>query len=159
MLCTLTLNGLVHAMDDMKWSVGREFDIINVSIDPRDTPALALAKKKNYIRQYGRAGAEAGWHFLTGNESAIRQLADEAGFHYAYDTTSKQYAHPSGLVILTPEGKISHYFFGVTYDVNDIFPRAFVTGDASGNRIGSPVQRLILLCFHYNPSGENMEQP
>jgi protein SCO1/2 len=148
MLCTLTLNGLVQTMEDMKWSIGKDFEIVNVSIDPRDTPALASAKKRNYLKQYGRAGAEDGWHFLTGDEPAIRQLADEVGFHYAYDEASKQYAHPSGLVILTPDGKISHYLFGVTYDAQNLFDSLH---DASGSRVGSPIQQFILLCFHYNP--------
>jgi protein SCO1/2 len=148
MLCTLTLNGLVQAMEDMKWSVGREFDIINVSIDPRETPALALAKKRNYLKKYGRSGADAGWHFLTGDEPAIRALTTEAGFKYVFDPASKQYAHPSGLVILTPDGKISRYLFGVTYHASDLFAALH---DASGEKIGSPIQRLILLCFHYNP--------
>jgi len=148
MLCTLTLNGLVQAMEDMKWSVGREFDIINVSIDPHETPALALAKKKNYLRSYGRSGADAGWHFLTGDESAIRELTGEAGFKYVYDPASKQYAHPSGVVILTPQGKISQYLFGVTFHASDLFA---ALRNASGEKVGSPIQRLVLLCFHYNP--------
>ena len=147
MLCTLTLNGLVQAMEDMKWSVGREFDIINVSIDPRETPALAVAKKNNYLKKYGRPGADAGWHFLTGDEPVIRELTTEAGFKYVFDPASKQYAHPSGVVILTPDGKISRYLFGVTYKASDLYASL---RDASGEKIGSPIQRLVLLCFHYN---------
>ncbi|HEX3626005.1 MAG TPA: SCO family protein [Verrucomicrobiae bacterium] len=148
MLCTLTLNGLVQAMEDMKWTVGRDFEIINVSIDPRETPALAQAKKNNYLKKYGRAGADAGWHFLTGGEPAIHELTTEAGFKYVFDPASKQYAHPSGVVILTPDGKISRYLFGVTYHASDLFASL---RDASGEKIGSPIQQLILLCFHYNP--------
>ena len=148
MLCTLTLNGLVQTMEDMKWGVGKEFQIIDVSIDPHETSALALAKKRTYLKQYGRSGADAGWHFLTGDESAIQQLTSEVGFHYAYDSASKQYAHPSGLVILTPAGKVSHYIFGVTYDAKTLFESL---QDASGDKVGSPIRRLVLLCFHYSP--------
>ena len=115
MLCTLVLNGMVDSAQDMKWSIGRDFDVVDVSISPRETPALAAAKKESYVKQYGRSGSAQGWHFLTGQDQAIRQLADEVGFRYAYDPVSKQYAHPSGLIILTPEGKVSHYLFGVTY--------------------------------------------
>lgn len=148
MLCTLTLNGMVQSLQEMKWSAGREFQIVNVSIDPRETPALAAAKKRSYLKRYGRTGAEAGWHFLTGDESAIRQLANEVGFHYAYDAASKQFAHPSGLVILTPQGKVSGYLFGVTYDARELFASVQT---AAKEQAGSPIQRLVLLCFHYNP--------
>jgi protein SCO1/2 len=148
MLCTLTLNGLVQAMEDMKWSVGKDFDIVDVSINPHETPALALAKKHTYLKRYGRSGADVGWHFLTGDESAIRALTGEAGFKYVYDPVSKQYAHASGLVILTPEGKISRYLFGVTYHASDLYASLH---DASGQKISSPIQQLVLLCFHYNP--------
>jgi len=148
MLCTLTLNGLVQAMEDMKWSVGKDFDIIDVSINPHETPALALSKKRSYLKRYGRSGADAGWHFLTGDDSAIRALTDEAGFKYVFDPVAKEYAHPSGVIILTPGGKISHYLFGVTYNSRELYASLH---DASGEKISSPVQQLILLCFHYNP--------
>jgi protein SCO1/2 len=148
MLCTLVLNGLVESLQDVRLNPGKDFEIINVSIDPRETPALAAAKKRAYLKRYRRAGAEQGWHFLTGEEAAIRQLADEAGFRYAYDTTAKQYAHPSGLVILTPEGKVSRYFSGVSYS-NKEMNSALVA--ATANKIGSPIQQFFLLCFHYNP--------
>lgn len=148
MLCTLTLNGLTEAMEDMKWSVGREFEIVDVSIDPSETPALALAKKSSYLRRYGRAGAESGWHFLTGDTNAIHDLTEAVGYHYEYDPVSKEYAHPSGLVILTPSGRISRYIFGVTYSARDLFP-ALQT--ASARRVGSPIEQFVLVCFHYNP--------
>lgn len=148
MLCTLVFNGMVEALQDLRWSIGREFQVIHVSIDPRETPALAAAKKATYLKRYGRTGAAAGWHFLTGNETAIRQLAGEVGFQYAYDPATRQFAHPSGLIILTPGGKVARYAFGVTFAPRDLLT-ALQT--AAGNRIGSPVERLILLCFHYNP--------
>src|SRR5690348_3646919 len=110
MLCTLTFNGMVEGLNDMKWSIGDEFNVVNVSINPRETPELAAAKRKNYLKQYGRPSAAAGWHFLTGDEPQIRKLADEVGFQYAYDPSVHQYAHPSGLTILTPDGKVSKYF-------------------------------------------------
>lgn len=148
MLCTLTLNGMVESLEDLKWNIGDEFDVLNVSINPHETPALAFAKKKTYLKRYGRHGADAGWHFLTGNEAQIKRLADEVGFQYAYDPQSKEYAHASGLVILTPDGKISHYLFGVTFASQDFFT---ALQDASKKKVGSPIRELILLCFHYNP--------
>jgi protein SCO1/2 len=148
MLCTLTFNGMVEAMNDMRWSIGSQFNVVHVSINPKETPELAAAKKKSYVRQYGRAGADAGWHFLTGDEPHIRKLADEVGFHYAYDASIKQYAHPSGLVILTPDGKVTKYFFGVKFSPPELYS---ALQDASARKVGSPIERLVLLCFHYSP--------
>ncbi|HEX4263374.1 MAG TPA: SCO family protein [Verrucomicrobiae bacterium] len=148
MLCTLTFNGMVEAMNDMKWSIGDQFNVVYVSINPKETSQLAAAKKQTYLRRYGRPGADAGWHFLTGDEPAIRKLADEVGFHYAYDPAVKQYAHPSGLVILTPEGKTAKYFFGVTFSSPAVYT---ALKDASVRKVGSPIERLVLLCFHYSP--------
>jgi protein SCO1 len=148
MLCTLTFNGMVEAMNDMKWSIGDEFNVVHVSINPNETPQLAAAKKQTYLRRYGRHDAAAGWHFLTGTEPNIRQLADEVGFHYAYDPSVKQYAHPSGLVILTADGKVTKYFFGVKFAPSELY--AALQG-ASQREVGSPIERLVLLCFHYSP--------
>ncbi len=148
MLCTLTFNGMVEGMNDMKWSIGDQFNVVHVSINPKETPELAAAKRRNYLKQYGRPGAAAGWHFLTGDEIQIRSLADEVGFHYAYDPSVQQYAHPSGLVILTPDGKVSKYFFGVKFAPPELYT---ALQDASKRNVGSPIQRLVLLCFHYNP--------
>jgi protein SCO1/2 len=148
MLCTLVLNGMVEGLQDIRWTIGKEYEVINVSIDPSETPSLAAAKKHSYLKRYGRDGAEAGWHFLTGDSDAIRRLADEVGFEYAYDSASNQYAHPSGLVILTSEGKISGYQFGVTYSPRELFASL---NNASSHKIGSRIQELILLCFHYRP--------
>ena len=148
MLCTLVLNGLTESAAEMKWSIGREFDVVSVSVNPHETPALAAAKKRSYVKRYGRSGTAQGWHFLTGSEPAIRQLADEVGFRYVYDSGSKQYAHPSGLVILTPSGDISGYLFGVNYRPNDLFQ---ALQRAGSNQVSSPIQQFILLCFRYNP--------
>lgn len=148
MLCTLTFNGMVQAMTDMRWSIGDQFNVVYVSIDPKETPQLALAKKRTYLKRYGRAGAAPGWHFLTGDEPQIDKLADEVGFHYAYDPAVKQYAHPSGMVILTPEGKVSKYFFGVIFSSPQLYA---ALKEASTHKVGSPIERLVLLCFCYSP--------
>ncbi len=147
MLCTLVLNGAVSSFQDLKWTAGENFDVIYVSIDPNETPQLAAEKKKAYVRSYGRGKAD-GWHFLTGDKNAIQKLADEVGFHFAWDPAIKQFAHPSGLVILTPDGKVSHYIFGVTYSAEDLNS---ALRDAGANKTGSPVEQFILLCFHYSP--------
>ncbi len=148
MLCTLTYNGMVEGMNDMKWSIGDQFNVVNVSINPKETPELAAAKRKNYLKQYGRPEAADGWHFLTGDDPQIRQLADEVGFRYAYDSSVQQYAHPSGLVILTPDGKVSKYFFGMKFLPPELYA---ALQDASRHNVGSPIERLVMLCFHYSP--------
>ncbi len=148
MLCTLVLNGMVETMQDLRWTIGKEFTVVNVSIDAKETPELAAAKKRTCLKRYGRSGAEAGWHFLTGNEASIRKLADEVGFQFAYDEAAKQYAHPSGFLVLTPDGKISRYFLGVTFSPKDLHQALEAAADRG---IGTRIQDLILLCFHYRP--------
>ncbi len=148
MLCTLINDGLIESLQELPFKVGKEFNVINVSIDPNETPEVAAVKKKEYLKRYGRAGAEAGWHFLTGDKQTIGQLANQAGFRFAYDPQSHEYAHPSGLVVLTPEGKISRYFFGVSYEPNEL--RSAIIAASNGQR-GSVITQLILLCYHYNP--------
>jgi protein SCO1/2 len=148
MLCSMVLNGLVETLQDMKWKVGQQFVIINFSINPRESSQLAAAKKHSYLRRYGRTGAENSWHFLTGDDPAIHRLADEVGFRYAYDPMSKEYAHPSGFIVLTPKGTVSRYFFGVSHVPAELYQ---ALSDASINRTGSPIQQLFYLCFHYNP--------
>ena len=147
MLCSLVLNGAISTFQDLKWSVGKNFDVIFASIDPNETPQLAAEKRKNYLRSYGR-GQPEGWHFLTGDKNSIQQLADEVGFHFAYDPRTKEFAHPSGLVILTPDGKISRYIFGVTYSAKELNS---ALREANAKKIGSPAEQFILLCFHYAP--------
>jgi protein SCO1/2 len=149
MLCNSTLNGMVEALNDMKWSIGKEFAVIHVSIDPTETPQLARAKKQTYLKRYGRERAADGWHFLTGQQQAIQQLAEEAGFRYAYDSQYKQYAHPGGLIILTPTGRINRYFAGVTYSPEQLFT---TLNDASREQIGSRIKELFLLCFSHSPT-------
>jgi protein SCO1/2 len=149
MLCTLALNGQLRAYRGLDFTVGREFEVVVVSINPRETPVLAAAKKATYLSSYRRAGAENGWHFLTGTEPSIRALADAVGFHYEYDPESKQYAHATGLMVVTPEGRIAAYQYGVEYSARDL--RLALVG-ASEERIGSPVDQVLLYCFHYDPA-------
>jgi protein SCO1 len=148
MLCTLVLNGLVESLQDLKMDVGKQFQVINISIDPKEAPELAAAKKRTYLKRYGRHGAELGWHFLTGQEEPIKRLADEVGFHYAYDPTLQQFAHPSGIIVVTSEGKVARYFFGINFAPRELDA---ALRQASANHIGSPIKQLMLLCFHYSP--------
>jgi protein SCO1/2 len=148
MLCTLINDGLIESLQELRFDVGRDFNVVNVSIDPNETPAVAAAKKVEYLKRYGRPGAAEGWHFLTGNEQAIAQLANEAGFRFQYDPASREYAHPSGFIVLTPSGKISRYFFGVNFDPKEL--RSAIVA-ASKSQSGSVIKDLILLCSHYNP--------
>ncbi|HEX5221528.1 MAG TPA: SCO family protein [Verrucomicrobiae bacterium] len=148
MLCSLVLNGAVEALQDLKASPGEDFEFVCVSIHPAETPGQAAAKKRTFVKRYGRDDTGDGWRFLTGDEAAIERLADEVGFRYAYDAQLREYAHPSGLIVLTPEGKVSRYLFGVSFSASEI-DRALK--DARGKRIGSPIEQLILLCFHYRP--------
>jgi protein SCO1 len=128
--------------------VGGQFQVIYVSIDPGEGPELAAAKKRAYLRRYGRARTEAGWHFLTGEERSIRQLAAEVGFQYAYDPALRQYAHPSGFTVLTGEGKVARYFFGVAFPPKEL---SLALREAAAEKTGSVVEQLYLLCFHYSP--------
>jgi len=146
MLCTLTLNGLERTMRVMPLDVGNQYSVVTVSFDPHETPALAAAKKQEYLAHYERPGGAAGWHFLTGEESSIRQLTDIVGFHYNYDPKSGQYAHTTGL---TPQGKIARYFYGVEFSPRDL---RLSLVEASANKIGSPVDEILLFCFHYDPA-------
>ena len=148
MMCTLVLNGLVHTMREIPFTAGDQFDVVTVSFNPRETPALAAAKKRSYLKSYGRAGAEKGWHFLTGDEASIQALTEAAGFRYVYDPDTRQYAHATAIMVLTPEGRLSRYFYGLEYPARDL---RLSLVEASGNKIGSPVDQLLLFCFHYDP--------
>ena len=149
MLCTLTLNGLVRTMRVMPFDVGDQYAVVTVSFDPHETPALAAAKKGEYLAHYARPGGAAGWHFLTGEESSIRRLTEAVGFHYNYDPQSGQYAHTTGLVVVTPQGKIARYFYGVEVSPRDL---RLSLVEASANKIGSRVDEILLFCFHYDPA-------
>lgn len=148
MLCNLVLNGLTKNLKPLSFSAGEEFDIISLSFDPRETPALAAEKKKNYINDYGRASAASGWHFLTGDSANIARLTEAVGFRYQYDPVTQQYAHAGGIMVLTPQGKLARYFYGVDYPSRDL---RLSLVEASENKIGSPVDQLLLYCYHYDP--------
>ena len=148
MLCTFVLNGTLNATKSMVFEMGKEYEIVTVSIDPQETARLAESKHTMYAGLYGRPGAVNGWHFLTGDEAAIRQLADSVGFRYVYDKTSQQYGHASGIMVLTPLGRVSRYFYGIEYSPRDL---RLALVEASGGSIGSPVDQILLTCFHYDP--------
>jgi protein SCO1/2 len=149
MLCTVTLNGLAQSMRHLPFDVGREFNVVTVSFDPRETPTLAAAKKKNYVADYGRPGAAEGWHFLTGKPEAIRRLTDAVGFRYIYDAKQDQYIHTAGIILATPRGKISRYFYGIQFPARDL---RLGLVEASSDMIGSPTDQVLLYCFHYDPA-------
>jgi protein SCO1/2 len=146
MLCTQILNGLTISLRGMSLESGRDFEVVTVSIDPTETPELAARKKDQYLRRYARGSA--GWHFLTGAEPQIRQLASAVGFRYAYDPRTKQYAHASAIMVLTPAGKLSKYFYGIEYASRDL---RLGLVEASEEKIGTPVDQLLLYCYHYDP--------
>ena len=147
-LCTMTLNGLVSAMNAVAFDAGREYDVVTVSFEPRETPALATAKKEAYLKRYQRPGAAAGWHFLTGDPAEIARLTQAVGFRYTWDERIRQYAHPSGVVVLTPEGRIARYLFGIEYAPKDL---RFALVEASQGRVGGVVDQAILYCYQYDP--------
>ena len=147
MLCTQILNGLVISLRGMSLVSGRDFEVVAVSIDPTETPDLAARKKAEYLRRYAKSST--GWHFLTGAEPQIRHLAEAVGFRYAYDPQTKQYAHASAIMVLTPGGRLSRYFYGIEYAPRDL---RLGLVEASENKIGSPADQLLLYCYHYDPS-------
>jgi protein SCO1/2 len=149
MLCNLVLNGLTQTMSELPFDAGKEFEVVTVSFDPRETSALAAAKKRTYLSRYGREGAAAGWHFLTGQQQSIDRLAASVGFRYRYDPQRDQFAHASGIVLLTPTGRVSRYFFDVKYSPRDV---RLGLVEASQNQIGSPLDQVLLFCFHYDPT-------
>jgi protein SCO1/2 len=149
MLCTMTLNHLNGHLKTMSFEIGKEFDVVTVSFDPREKPDLAAAKKAQYVREYKRSGAHSGWHFLTGDDESIRKLTDAVGFRYAWDEKTQQFAHASGVMVLTPSGRISKYFYGIDYGPNDL---KLALMDASQSRIGTLSDVVLQYCFHYDPA-------
>lgn len=148
MLCTMVLNGMLRVMNVLRFDAGKEFDVITVSIDPRETPALAADKKAIYLDRYRRETADEGWHFLVGDQAAIARLADAVGFSYAYDETTDQFAHGSAIVVATPEGRIAKYFYGIDYSPVDV---RLALVEAANERIGSLTDAILLSCFQYDP--------
>jgi protein SCO1/2 len=152
-LCNLVLNGLVGGLRTLPFTVGKEFDVVTVSFDPSEGAEDAVKKKQVVMHDYGRqadaATVAAGWHFLTGDKNSIDALANSVGFKYAFDTATNQYAHASGVMLATPEGKLSHYFYGIEYAPRDL---KFGLVQASEGKIGSVVDKLTLYCYHYDPT-------
>ena len=148
MLCGEALAGLASAMRLIKFDVGNEFDVVTVSFDPRETPDMAAAKKIDYVKRYGRPNAASGWHFLTGQPDAINALTKTVGFQYQYDAQSNQYAHATAIMVLTPQGRISRYFYGVDFPPKDL---RMGLVEASQGKIGNAVDAVLLYCYHYDP--------
>jgi protein SCO1/2 len=149
MLCTLVLNAVASTIEKVPQAVGKDFQVVTVSFDPRETWELAAAKKKNLLARYARPGAEEGWHFLTGKAEPIRELTQAAGFRYVYDEKNDMYVHPAGIMVLTPSGKISRYLFGVDFLARDL---RLALVEASAGQIASPSDQVLLYCFHYDPA-------
>jgi len=149
MLCVQALNGLVKSLKVLALEPGRDYAIVTVSFNPEETPAQAAAKKDEYVARLKRPGAADAWHFLTGTEASIRLLTDTVGFHYVYDAATKQFAHPTGMIVLTPEGKTSKYVYGIDYGPRDL---RLALVEASDHKVGTPVDRLLLYCYHYDPT-------
>ncbi len=149
MLCTQVLNGLVAALNVMSLDAGSDFEVVAVSFDVRETPAMAAAKKEAYLSRYKRPAASAGWHFLTGDAPAIERLTKAAGFRFRYDAARDQFAHASAIMVATPDGRLARYFYGIEYAPRDL---RLGLVEASAGRIGTPVDQVLLYCFHYDPS-------
>jgi protein SCO1/2 len=148
MLCTQVINGFLKASQAIPLEIGRDYEVVTVSIDPRETSEMAAEKKRHYARTYRREGAERGWHFLTGDADSIEKLAEAVGFRYRYDEASGQFAHASGLVVATPQGRLSRYYYGIEFAPPDL---RLGLVESSAGRIGSPVDQVLLLCYHYDP--------
>jgi protein SCO1 len=152
MLCTQILNGMVTSFRVLPFQLGKEYDVVTISFDPSETPALATAKKKTYVGYLPASmqpGATAGWHFLTGDQENIKQITDAVGFRYHYDEATKQFAHASAIMVATPQGKLSRYYYGIDYSARDLRLGLI---ESAQNKIGSPVDQLLLYCYHYDPA-------
>ena len=149
MLCNQVLNGVVGTLQALSFTPGREFEVVTVSFDPREGPELAAKKKETYLKRFGREGAGEGWHFLTGDKASIDALAQSVGFRYVWDDESQQFAHASAIMVATPEGRLSHYFYGIEYSPKDL---RLALVESSKGQIGTPVDELILYCYHYDPA-------
>lgn len=147
-LCSLSRTGLLQSLEELDFTVGKDFEIVMVTIDPQETPKLAATIKRQHVMGYNRAGSEAGWHFLSGEHTAIDRLAESVGFRYAYDAAQDEYAHVSGLVVLTPAGKVARYLYGIDYDPRDL---RLSLVEATANRIGTFTDQVLLFCYTYNP--------
>lgn len=149
MLCTQILNGMVQTFKILKFTAGQEFEVVTVSIDHRETHEMAAEKKDTYVTEYARPGVADGWHFLVGDSVTVKKLADAVGFKFVYDAPTKQFAHASGIMVATPQGKLARYLYGIEYGAKDL---TFSLMEAAQEKIGSPVDKLLLLCYHYDPT-------
>jgi protein SCO1 len=149
MLCLQSLSSLAATLGVISENPGEDFEVVSVSIDPRETPALAFEKKAHYVERSGKPSIANGWHYLTGTEANIHRVTQAAGFRYAWDASLQQYAHPAGIVIATPKGKVSRYLFGIDYGPRDL---RLAVLDASEGRISSPLEKALLYCYHYDIS-------
>ncbi len=146
-LCNMVLNGVLRSVKNINMTAGDDYDIVAISFDPRETPEMAAAKRVSYLKGYGRS--DRGWHFLTGPQASSKSLAEAVGFHFAYDPMTNQYAHGSAIMLLTPEGRVSRYFYGIEYPARDV---RLGLVEASDRRIGSAIDQVMLYCYHYDPS-------
>jgi protein SCO1/2 len=147
MLCLQSLSSLAATLGVLSENPGEDFEVVSISIDPRETPSLALEKKAHYVQRSGKPSIAQGWHFLTGSEANIKRVTSAAGFRYVWDETSQQYVHPAGIVVATPQGKVSRYLFGIDYGPRDL---RLALLDAQGEQVGSPLERVLLYCYHYD---------
>lgn len=148
-LCNMVLNGVLRSIRNVDLTAGSDYEVVAVSFDPRETPEMAAAKKSTYMKEMQRPGAAGGWHFLTGPVTSSSALANAVGFRYAFDAMTNQYAHSSAIMILTPGGKVSRYFYGIEYPSRDV---RLGLVEASGEKIGRPTDQILLYCFHYDPA-------
>src|SRR5688572_18055508 len=149
MLCPITLESTTNALTALKFNIGEDFDVVTLSIDPRDKPSTAADLKEKFVKRYGRLSAANGWNFVTAHDSSIEQITDAAGFQYAYDSKTDQFAHAAALMVLTPDGRLSRYFYGFEYKPRDL---RLAIVEASAGKVGNAVDELLLLCFHYDPA-------
>jgi protein SCO1 len=148
-LCPLLLDGVVRSLRALSFDLGNQFDVLTVSFDPHDGPPLAAAKKTDLVEKYSRPGAAMGWHFLTGDEASIQMLTQSVGFRYSYDAHTAEFAHAAGIIILTPQGRTSRYFYGIDFSPRDVRLGLI---EAAAAKIGSPIDQLLLFCYHYDPT-------
>jgi protein SCO1 len=148
MLCGEVLNGESAVFSELKFDIGKEYDVVTVSFDPSETPELARVKKKSFVERYARTGGDEGWHFLTGDQASIEALTKAVGFNYAWDRDTKQFAHAAAIMVLTPDGHLAQYFYGVEYSPKDL---RFALVQASQSKIGNVVDQILLYCYHYDP--------
>lgn len=151
MLCTLVLNGVSNSLKNVAWTAGNEFRVVTVSIDPRDTPEIAKAKRETYIEDYGRHVSSDSWAFLTGEETELRRLADAVGFSYSWDEATQQYVHAAGGFVLTPDARVSRTLYGIEFNPRDL---RLAISEASDGRVGSAFEKVLLFCFHYDPQAK-----